>query len=282
MKITTLLALGLFGTAAQAQAPAPKALGLNVAAMDKSVRVQDDVYDYANGHWLKSTPIPEDRSSVSIASELLDKSLEQLRGLIETAAKDTAAPANSEARKIGDLYASFMDEKTVEAAGLGAVKGELARIDALKSKQELPALFAHLHRIGVSTPYGVAVNPDSRDVTRVAADIDQDGLGMPDRDYYLKHDDARLVEIRGRYQKSVEKLLGLAGLPDAALQAKSVLELETRIAQGAVDPHRAARSGQDLQQGPLKRAGRPHPGLSLAGVPDRHRHQRQNRLRHCR
>jgi putative endopeptidase len=230
LKISTILALGLFGAAAQAQVPAPKALGLDVAAMDKTVRVQDDVYDYANGHWLKTTPIPEDRSSVSIASELLDKSLEQLRGLIETAAKDTAAPANSEARKIGDLYASFMDENAVEAAGLGAVKGELARIDALKSKRELPALFAHLHRIGVSTPYGVGVNPDSRDVTRVAADVDQDGLGMPDRDYYLKHDDPRLVEIRGRYQQSVEKLLGLAGLPNAALQAKSVLELETRIA----------------------------------------------------
>jgi putative endopeptidase len=231
--LSAALTIGLFAAAAQAQAPAAKPLasGLDLAAMDRTVRVQDDSFGYANGHWLKNTPIPEDRSSVSIASELLDKSLEQLRGLIETAAKDVGAAPNAESRKIGDLYASFMDEAAVEAAGLDAVKNELARIDALKSKSELPALFAHLHRIGVSTPYGVGVSPDIRDTTRVAAGVDQDGLGMPDRDYYIKDDDARLVDIRGRYLKSIEKLLGLAGLPNAAAQAKAVLKLETRIAK---------------------------------------------------
>ncbi len=226
--------MGLIATQALALAQAPTAQaatsGLNLAALDKTVRVQDDVYDYANGLWLKNTPIPQDRSSVSIASELLDTSLDQLRGLIEAAAKDTSAAPNSEARKIGDLYASFMDEPAVEAAGLGVVRKELARIDALKSKSQLPALFAHLHRIGVATPYGLGVSPDIRDTTRVAVGVDQDGLGMPDRDYYLKDEDPRLVEIRSHYLKAIEKLLGLAGLPDAAGQAKSVLELETRIA----------------------------------------------------
>ncbi len=234
-RLLTALTLGTLAAAAQAQAQAPAAKplasGLDAAAMDKTVRIQDDIFDYANGHWLKNTPIPEDRSSVSIASELLDKSLEQLRGLIETAAKDLGAAPNAESRKIGDLYASFMDEAAVEAAGLGAVKNELARIDALKSKSELSALFAHLHRIGVSTPYGLGVSPDIRDTTRVAVRVDQDGLGMPDRDYYIKDDDARLVEIRGRYLKAIEKLLGLAGLPNAAAQAKAALELETRIAR---------------------------------------------------
>jgi putative endopeptidase len=232
-RVGAALVLGLLAAAAQAQAPAAKspASGLDLAAMDKTVRIQDDVYDYANGHWLKNTPIPQDRSSVSIASELLDKSLDQLRGLIETATQDVSAPAKAEARKIGDLYASFTDEASVEAAGLGAVKNELARIDALKSKRELPALFAHLHRIGVSTPYGLGVSPDIRDTTRVAVGVDQDGLGMPDRDYYLKDDDAKLVKIRAEYVKSVEKLMGLAGLPNAAAQAKAVLELETRIAK---------------------------------------------------
>ncbi len=180
---------------------------------------------------MKNTPIPDDRSSVSIASLLLDKSLDQLHGLIESAAGDTHAPAGSEARKIGDLYASFMDEAAVEAAGLGSLKAELARIAALKSKGELPALFAHLNRIGVSTPYGIGVGPDVRDVTRNAAGVDQDGLGMPDRDYYIKDDDARLVQIRGRYLKNIEKVLGLAGQPDAAAQAKSILALETRMAK---------------------------------------------------
>ncbi|HEX3837482.1 MAG TPA: M13 family metallopeptidase [Steroidobacteraceae bacterium] len=229
------LALVLLSANAPAQAPAGKApaltSGLDLAAMDKAVRVQDDVYQYANGHWLKNTPIPDDRSSVSIASELLDKSLDQLHGLIEAAAKNTRDPAGSEAHKIGDLYASFMDEAAVEAAGLGALKGELTRIDAVKSKTELPALFAHLNRIGVSTPYGVGVGPDVRDTTRNAAGVDQDGLGMPDRDYYIKNDDPRLVEIRGRYLKAIEKLMSLAGQPDAAAQAKAVLALETRMAK---------------------------------------------------
>jgi putative endopeptidase len=229
--IMIALTLGLFAVRAPAAQAAALTSGLDLAGMDRSVRPQDDFYDYADGHWLKNTPIPDERSSVSIASQLYDRSIDQLHGLIETAAKDGAAPANSEARKIGDLYASFMDEAGVQAAGLGALKGELARIDALKAKSELPALFAHLDRIGVSTPYGVGTQPDPRDSTRVAARVDQDGLGLPDRDYYIKADDVQLREIRGRYLTAIAKLLTLAGQRDAAAQAKAILALETRMAQ---------------------------------------------------
>jgi putative endopeptidase len=225
----------LLASHAQAQAPAgkgpPLASGFDLSAMDKTVRAQDDLYDYANGHWLKTTAIPDDRTYVAVATVLFDKNQDELRDLIEGAAKDGAAAAGSEARKIGDLYASFMDEAAVEAVGLGALKDEFARIDALKSKSELPALFAHLNRIGVSTPYGIGVGPDLRDTTRNAAGVDQDGLGMPDRDYYIRDDDPRLLDIRGRYVKAIEKLLALAGQPDAAAQAKAVLALETRMAK---------------------------------------------------
>ena len=220
---------------AQAQTPGAKASapvsGLNLSAMDKSVRVQDDLFGYANGHWLKATAIPDDRTYVAVATILFDKNQDELHDLIEAAARDSTAPAGSESRKIGDLYASFMDEAAVEAAGLGVLKDELARIDALKSKSALPGLFAHLNRIGVSTPYGIGVSPDARDTTRNAAGVDQDGLGMPDRDYYLRDDDPRLLDIRGRYVKAVEKLLSLAHQPDAAAQAKAVLVLETRMAK---------------------------------------------------
>ncbi|HTC52343.1 MAG TPA: M13 family metallopeptidase [Steroidobacteraceae bacterium] len=228
--LAALVVALMAGRAPAAQPPALTS-GLDLAGMDKSVRPQDDFYDYADGHWLKNTPIPDERSSVSIASQLYDRSIDQLHELIETAAKDSAAPANSEARKIGDLYASFMDEATVQAAGLGALKGELARIDALKSKSELPALFAHLDRIGVSTPFGVGTQPDPRDSTRVAARVDQDGLGLPDRDYYIKTDDVQLRAIRGQYLMAIQKLLTLAGQRDTAAQAKAILALETRMAQ---------------------------------------------------
>jgi putative endopeptidase len=233
--LSVAMALVLCAATAAAQAPTGKTpaliSGLNLAAMDHQVRVQDDAFLYANGLWLKNTPIPDDRAMVSVDTQLLDTSQEQLHGLIEAAAQDSSAAPGSESRKIGDLYASFMDEAAVEAAGLGSLKDELARIDALKSKSELPALFAHLDRIGVSTPYGVGVTPDIRDTTRTASRVDQDGLGMPDRDYYIKDDDPRMVDVRGRYLKTIEKLLNLAGQPDAAAQAKVILALETRMAK---------------------------------------------------
>ncbi|HTV77479.1 MAG TPA: M13 family metallopeptidase [Steroidobacteraceae bacterium] len=233
--LATAALTALCATPGRAQSPAgppaSQGSGLNTAAMDPAVRVQDDVYQHANGHWLRTTIIPEDRAYVSIDTGLADKNLDELHEIIEAAAKDRSAPAGSEARKIGDLYASFMDEAAVQAAGLGPLKEELARIDALKSKNELPALFAHLNRIGVSTPYGLGVGPDARDSSRNAAGLDQDGLGMPDRDYYIKNDDPRLLQVRGRYLEAIQKLLALAGQPDAAAQAKAVLALETRMAQ---------------------------------------------------
>ncbi len=193
--------------------------------------------------------------------QLLDKSLDELHEVIENAAKDSRAPAGSEARKIGDLYASFMDEAAVEAAGLGSLKTELSGIDALKSKSELPALFAHLNRIGVSTPYGIGVGPDIRDTTHNAAGVDQDGLGMPDRDYYIKDDDARMVDTRGRYQKAIEKLMALAGQPDAAAQAKAILALETRMAKAQWTRTALREPGQDLQQGVPEELGCEHARL---------------------
>jgi len=225
-----VLALTAYAVCAQAADTGTRYSGLDLAAIDHSVRPQDDLFDFADGQWLKRTPIPDDRASVSIASQLYDRSIDQLHEIIDAAAKDSAAAANSEARKIGDLYASFMDEAAVQAAGLGGLQDELARIDALKSKAELPALFAHLERIGVGTPYGIGTLPDAHDSTRVAARVDQGGLGLPDRDYYLKNDDAQLREIRTRYVAAIQKLLSLAHQPDAAAQAKAILALETRMA----------------------------------------------------
>ncbi len=117
--VLAALLISLIGARTPAADAPVLSSGVNLAGMDRSVRPQDDFYDYANGHWLKNTPIPDDRSSVSIASQLYDRSIDQLHELIDTAAQNTAAPANSEARKIGDLYASFMDE----AVGAGGRTG---------------------------------------------------------------------------------------------------------------------------------------------------------------
>ena len=214
-------------------AAAAQVSGLDPAHFDRSLRPQDDIYRYVNAGWIAATPIPEDKSQVTTFSQINDKVLDDLHGLVDQVSKDATAPAGSNRRKLADLYASFMDEAAIEAAGLGALTAELAAIDAVKSKQELPALFAHLDDIGVTTPYGAGVDPDARDSSRYAVSVGQSGLGMPDRDYYLKDDDARLIEVRGKYLGHVGRMLALAGTPQAAADAaaKQILALETRIAR---------------------------------------------------
>src|SRR6185437_8070922 len=169
--------------------------GIDLAGMDHAVRAQDDFYAYANGGWLAHATIPPDKSSYSMLTELSDRTLDQLHGIVDEASRSSAAPG-SERRKVGDLYASFMDEAAIEAAGLKPLRGELARIDTLKSNAELPELIAHYSRIGVTAPYDIGVGPDARDSTKYAVGIDQSGLGLPDRDYYLRDDDARLKAAR--------------------------------------------------------------------------------------
>jgi len=206
--------------------------GITRAYMDTSVRPQDDIYLYANGRWLKDTVIPSDHARAGAFDELSDRALDDLRGLVEAAAESHAASGTDE-RKIGDLYATFMDEAAVEAAGLGGLGGELAAIDGLKSKDGLPALFARLDRLGVDYPYALGVGLDARDSTRYAVGLDQSGLGLPDRDYYLKADDKYLAQIKAKYQQHVAKMLALAGSADAESQAAAIVRLETKIAQAS-------------------------------------------------
>jgi len=111
------------------------------------------------------------------------------------------------------------------------LKSELARIAALKNKAALPALFAQLNRAGVTVPLSFYIHQDAKDSTKYVADLHQDGLGMPDRDYYLKTDDAKLADIRAKYQQHIEKMLTLAGIKDAASQAKAIVALETELAK---------------------------------------------------
>jgi len=208
-------------------------VGIDIAGMNPAVRPQDDFYHYANGRWLEHATIPPDRSSFSVATELADRTLDQLHGIVEEAARSTTAAPGSEARKVGDLYASFMDEAAIEAAGLEPLRAELARIDALKSKAELPALIAHYSQIGVTAPYDIGVGPDARDSTKYAVGIDQSGLGLPDRDYYLRDNDARLKATREKYQAHIARMLELAGesATHSKREAAEILALETSIAR---------------------------------------------------
>ncbi len=205
--------------------------GIATQYIDASVRPQDDFYHYLNGEWLKSTQIPEDKSSWGTFAKLRDDVLPQLRAIIEAAEADKTRKAGSDAQKIGDLYASFMDEKKLQALGVKPLAGELNRIRAIKDKKAFPMLIAHLDEIGVGAPYGLYVSQDARESTKYAVGVSQSGLGLPDRDYYLKKDDARLADTLVKYEAHVARILALGGDKHAAASAKAVVALETELAE---------------------------------------------------
>ncbi|MGA0611487.1 M13 family metallopeptidase [Caldimonas sp. KR1-144] len=204
--------------------------GIDRSLNDRSVRIQDDFYRHVNGGWVDKTPIPEHRASIGAFEQIHENTQPQLRGLIEAAMR---RPADAHARKIGDLYASFMDEARLEALGAKPLAAELAAIDAVKTAGELSALFARHTALGVPSPLGFWIHQDAKDSSRIVADLAQGGLGLPDRDYYLNTDDARLATVREQYVVMLARLYGLAGIGEtqARSDAKAVLALETEIAR---------------------------------------------------
>ena len=233
--VLSTLALSVMAACAVAAEPAkPQAgalSGIEMQNIDASVRPQDDFFNYLNGAWLKKTEIPADKSSWGTFAQLRDETQPQLRALIDAARQDKARKPGTDVQKIGDLYASFMDEARLEQLGYKPLAGELQRIRLLKDKKAIPALVAHLAKIGVAGPYAIGVGQDSRASTRYATYISQSGLGLPDRDYYLKKDDAKLADVRAKYQRHVEKMLGMAGDKQAAASAQAIVALETALAQ---------------------------------------------------
>ncbi len=223
---------GAAGAAAKATATKAQTLSAGIATqyIESSVRPQDDFFEYLNGKWLKTVEIPSDKSSWGSFMELRENTLPQLRGIIEKVATKNAAKGTDEQR-IGDFYASFMDEARLEQLGATPLKGELDKIAALKDKSELPAMLAHLGKIGVGVPFDFGIHQDNKDSTKYVADIGQGGLGMPDRDYYLKADDKKLADTKAKYQQHVEKMLSMAGDKNAAANAKAIVDFETEIAK---------------------------------------------------
>ena len=224
--MTVALTLATTTTVAAAQAPRPS--GIDTTNFDRSVRPQDDLFRFVNGGWIKRTPIPSDAASWGAFYELYERSLDDMRAILDEAARSNA-PAGSEERKVGDLYASFLDSARVEALGAKPLEGELARIAAVKSHAELPAVFAHLARIGVARPLAVAVSTDPKKSTENTVLIGQSGLSLPDRDYYLMNDE-RMKGVREKYVAYLAQLFTLANQPDPAGAASRVLALETAIA----------------------------------------------------
>jgi putative endopeptidase len=238
MKINLLFVAGacmLYGCSKAPEAPpSPNAApavssGIEIQYFDGAVRAQDDFYKHINGKWLADTQIPPDKGSYGTFMKLRDDSEAKLHAIIDGLQK-SVDPSDPNQQKIADLYFSFMDEPTLESLGIKPLDAEFAKIDALKDKKEIAGLIAHLNEIGVSAPYSPVVHQDAKDSTRYVFDLEQDGLGMPDRDYYLLNDD-KLKEARTRYGQHVQKMLELAGDKTAAANAKDIVALETQLAK---------------------------------------------------
>jgi putative endopeptidase len=203
--------------------------------MDTSVKPQDDFYLYANGGWLKRNPVPPEYSRWGSFSELEEKNNEALRKIAEKAANTRADPATApEVQKVGDYYASGMDEKTIESVQTKPLEDELKRIDAIKDRSDLLKAIAHLHTIGVDVFFQFGSAQDAKDSTREIAQAVQGGLGLPDRDYYIKTDEDSKKK-RAAYIEHVTKMLTLLDETPgkAAEDAKKIVTFETALAKAS-------------------------------------------------
>lgn len=228
---------------------------VDLSILDKKTQPCDDFYRYACGGWLDKAEIPSDRPMWSRSFSTIDlnnqKILKKILDNLASGQKKTSTPY---AKTLGEFYASCMDEKYVEKNSLSEVRLLLAEADKVKSVSELSQLLAQLHRQDVGAFFGFGSEQDAKDSTQVIGVVDQGGLGLPDRDYYLK-DDAKMVQIRAQYKEHIEKMFHLLGIVDKDAQSASlaVLKIETALAKASLsrverrDPnnvyHRINRKG---------------------------------------
>ena len=249
--------------------PPPKAaygsFGVDLAQMDKSVKPGEDFYRYVNGKWLDTFQMPADRASYGTGTMVFEKTEADLHAILDELAASKPA-AGSVDQKVADLYASWMDEAGIEARGLAPIQPYLARIDAVKDKAGLMQLVGS---IDYQAPFAVAINPDTVDPTRYTVWVGQSGLGMPNRDYYLKKGE-KFDTYRAAYATYVAKVFELLGNKDPSGSAKRVIGIENKIAAVAWAPERQRKVSEAINPMDLPRLKKLVPNVDwpvvLAGV----------------
>lgn len=214
----------------------PYSPSLDVASMDRSIDACEDLYTYSCGGWQKNNPIPADQSSWSVFGKLHADNQHYLWGILEEDAKPNAERTPTQ-QKIGDYFAACMNVDAVEKAGSEPLAADLARIEAIQDKRALGAWVGELHArtAGTGVLFAASAEQDARDATRVVAAINAGGLGLPDRDYYVK-DDPHWRQTRARYLAHITRMFALLGADPAAAQAAAdvVMRIETALARATL------------------------------------------------
>ena len=227
---------------------------------DEAVRPQDDLFRHVNGHWLATTEIPDDRAVDGAFIRLRDEAEAQSRAIVEESAAADAAPGTVQ-RKIGDLFASFMDTERIEALGVSPLAGELAAVDAVADVDALVRRLGAFERSGIGGPFAYWVDTDAGASENYVVYVTQSGLGLPDESYYREE---QYAEIRAAYRAHVATVLELGGRPDPAGSAERILALETTLASHHWD--RVRNRDANLTYNKVDRAGLQDllPGVDLA------------------
>jgi putative endopeptidase len=220
---------------AQEKPKSAAAVPFSVDLLDKSIDPCNDFYAYACSKWRAQNPIPADRSSWGRFNELAERGQYIVRDILEKASAEHLGRSSNE-QKIGDYYASCMDEAAVEKAGTKPLDRDFQSVSAIHSKQELPKEIVRLHDEGADVLFGFDSGSDFKNASQIIAQVDQGGLGLPDRDYYFK-DDEKSADLRKKYVAHVAKMFVLLGddQSKAEAEAKVVMEIETGLAKGALD-----------------------------------------------
>lgn len=215
-------------TSEEKQATAPLNSGVLTQNMNVTVKPGDDFFAYVNGAWFDSYVIPDDKASYGNFYKLFEESQDAVKAIIEQSAKGENAPGSNE-QKVGDLYNSYLDMDRRNALGTAPLMPVFAEIDALPDQKSLGVYFAKSIRDGYGAPFDFYVDGDAKDPTKYAIYNSQSGLGLPDREYYLKTDD-KSVDIRAKYLIHMEKMLRMAGAENAAQHSAAIMALETALA----------------------------------------------------
>jgi putative endopeptidase len=211
-------------------------VGVQVGDIDRSAEPCTDFYDYANGAWRAQNPIPASMDRWSRRWQAGEQNKEQLKVILDEVSKKRDWPKGSVEQLIGDHYASCMDESSINAAGIKAIEPMLKQIEAMKNTADVEHMIVRLHQIGIFAPFGVYGAPDNHNPGQVIAYVFASGLGLPDRDYYLKPED-RFKDARLKYREHVAKMFTLAGsnAPQAKAASDTVFAIETQLAQASLD-----------------------------------------------